>query len=374
MALAVLAVVASAVVAVRRPWAIAVLIEGFPGHTWPASGDAVEIGDADESPPIPTDRLRAGADFLIDFESSDGSAIAVARGGEIEFTHFAAGYGPDTAFNSYSMVKSLVGLLTVKAVSDGRIPDLDATVGELWDDAADSPVAGVTIRRLLDMRSQIVFEHEAGDVGGAGTSKEQAITYSPFSDFSRLHIEGPDAVIDHVEVVASEGDRFVYQNLNTAILGRVIEEVGGRPLEVLLDEEIATPAGAGGFRWRRHDDGRVSAYCCLYATVAWWIAVGDHILDNGGDQPLLSDDWHAYFLGLDLGEDVRGDGEYRSQTRYDVFDRDGEDLDGPFLYFSGRGGQVLYLVPDEDLVVVRFGQLNQRLHTTMYQVAGFEPR
>ena len=39
---------------------------------------------------------------------------------------------------------------------------------------------------------------------------------------------------------------------------------------------------------------------------------------------------------------------------------------------SGLDGQITWLVPDEDLVIVRFGHLNQLLHTTAYQVTRFE--
>ena len=41
--------------------------------------------------------------------------------------------------------------------------------------------------------------------------------------------------------------------------------------------------------------------------------------------------------------------------RYDVLDRAGEKLAGPFAYLLGQGGQVVYLKPQDDLVVVRFG-------------------
>ena len=48
-------------------------------------------------------------------------------------------------------------------------------------------------------------------------------------------------------------------------------------------------------------------------------------------------------------------GAYRTLMRYDVLDRAGEQLAGPFAYFLGQGGQAVYLRPQDDLVVVRFG-------------------
>lgn len=110
------------------------------------------------------------------------------------FSDVASEHGPDTLFNSYSMAKSLVGVLTLVALSDGTIPGLDTSVGE-----------------LLDMRSGLAFEKDPGQVGGAGADgkSEQALNYGPFSDMARLHVEGLDSVMGDVQLVAAGRGRRV---------------------------------------------------------------------------------------------------------------------------------------------------------------------
>lgn len=81
----------------------------------------------------------------------------------------------------------------------------------------------------------------------------------------------------------------------------------------------------------------------------------------------MSEEWFDYLLGRDLDPGDLVDGVYRSQIRYDILDRDGETLSGPFLYFSGLNGQITYIVPDRDLIVVRFGDGYQLLHSTLYE-------
>ena len=49
-----------------------------------------------------------------------------------------------------------------------------------------------------------------------------------------------------------------------------------------------------------------------------------------------------------------------------ILDRDGEKLQGPFAYMMGRGGQTVYMMPQHDLVVVRFGDGLPLLHSTLY--------
>ncbi|MGI9407442.1 MAG: hypothetical protein ACR2O4_13810, partial [Hyphomicrobiaceae bacterium] len=54
--------------------------------------------------------------------------------------------------------------------------------------------------------------------------------------------------------------------------------------------------------------------------------------------------------------------------RHDILDRPGEPIQGRFAYMMGQGGQVVYLMPSHDLVVVRFGGRHQKLHSTLYEV------
>ena len=49
-----------------------------------------------------------------------------------------------------------------------------------------------------------------------------------------------------------------------------------------------------------------------------------------------------------------------------MLDRAGEPLQGSFAYMMGMGGQLLYLKPQQDLVVFRAGERMQLLHTTLY--------
>jgi len=372
IAVVVVATTGLAVAFVSRPWSAAALAEGYPSRTWPAEGNFVQQGEILDPDPVPRPS-QLGSDFETAFADSGGMAFVVAEAGEVIFAKYGEDYGADTEFNSYSMAKSLVGLLAIKALSDGAIEGLDTTIGELWSDPEGSEITSVTVGELLDMKSGIAFEKSPGDVGQAATEKkEQAATFGPFSQLAKLHVEGVDAVVDEARLIEADRGRFSYQNLNTALLGRVLEEVHGKPLEQLLYDTIAEPSGAGGFRWRQYRSAeQVSAYCCLFATTQWWVAVAAFVMNNGIDQPFLTEEWHAYVMGRDLTTDEIHDGAYRTQLHYNVLDRDGESLQGPFVYFSGLGGQTTYLVPDADLVVVRFGERYQLLHSTLYQ-AGYQ--
>lgn len=376
---------------IQRPWAISVIQEVKPTNVWPASGNFAKQGNLDTNSIIKQNFNQSDSTGLLEqFDQGDGSAFVAIKNGEIIFSTFEEEYTPDTKFNSFSMVKALVGVLVLKAVSDEKIESLDTTVAELWPEAKNSKIADVPIRNLMDMTSGIAFEKNPGEAVeefNAINSPAQMtwplnklenanflIKSGPFSNFGNLHTNGVEAVLHEAKLVETDIGKYGYQNFNTALLGRILEEAYQKPLDQILFEEIVEPAGADGFYWRQYtSEERISPYCCLYATVEWWAKVANYLMDNGKPtNKMLNEELFSYFMGDDLTEQTLKDGEYRSQIRYDTFDREGEQLKGTFMYFSGLGGQIVYIVPQENLVIVRFGKKYQLLHSTVYETSKFE--
>jgi len=351
------------------PQVLILLREGYPAHILGSSANyaAVKGRAADVERGV----LRPMSPRLSElFGSSDGNAIFVLQGGKLGLEHYAAGYGAATRFNSYSMAKSLVGALALKAVAEGRIADLDQTIGELLPSSAGSGAAKVTVRQALDMTSGINFEPTpAKQMSGVGEKPFEAVPYNPFGPLARLHALGLEAVLPGLAVSAADVATFRYQNVNTALLGAVLEEVYDLPLPELLSEKLWQPSGASDASWRQYPvSGKTTPYCCLFATAGDWALVGRYLMLNGGGAGrFLPDELWRYWIGADIPDDARGSGVYRTQMRYDILDRAGEPLAGPFAYFLGQGGQVVYLKPSDDLVVVRFGGGIQLLHSTLYE-------
>ncbi len=194
--------------------------------------------------------------------------------------------------------------------------------------------------------------------------------FSPFSALGGLHVYGLEPTYEALWIEPSKQGVFHYQSANTALLGRVVEVAYGQPLHDLLSEVIWKPAGAATASWRTYSLGEgVSPYCCLYATARDWQKVGRFILDNGTEAaPLLPDELWQGFVNPDLAPEIRSAGAYGAHLRHDVLDRAGAAAAGPFAYFFGHGGQLLYLLPDQDAVVVRFGGQMQLLHSTLYEL------
>jgi CubicO group peptidase (beta-lactamase class C family) len=356
------------------PYLPRLLLEGYPAPLWPAPGafatidgaaapNAIPLGTSRASRPLPSDLAQLLAE-------SGAKAFLVERRGVLELEYYAPGFDAESKFNSFSMAKSLVGALIFRAVADGRLTSLDAPVGDILPTLGDAAFRRVSIRDLLLMRGGVLFARD--DPLKDGEVKDfRAALANPLGPMARLHAAGLGGVGDRLTADPALAGRFLYQNINTAILGAALEALYARSLADLLSEKLWRPAGAGGAHWRRYSEAEpVTPYCCIFALPADWLRIGRYLMRNGTPEaPFLPQPLWREWVGADLAPDIRARGVYGHHLRHDVLDRPGERLAGPFDYMLGQGGQVLYLLPGEDMVVLRVGERMQRLHSTLYAAA-----
>ncbi len=346
--------------------------EGFPAPVWPAAGSFADVAgtaDLDESPAGRSDISSFDQQLQQLLAERDAKAFLAAENGRITIEHYAEGGDAQTLFNSYSLIKSLVGALIIKAVSEGRIANLDEPVGTYLQQLGDAQLRAVPVGAFLNMRSGVLLETgTAKTLSGAPVKDLESSFANPFGPLVRLHMQGLDGVSDDLTSDPEERDRFNYQNINTALLGALLEQVYGQPLQDILSDKLWRPAGAAPAHWRTYDEGGpTSPYCCLYARARDWIKVALFLSNNGAaDNAFLPQPLWREFMGMQYTDTQLRTGQYGQHVRHDILDRNGQALQGRFTYFLGRGGQIVYLMPERGLVVVRFGEGLQLLHSTLY--------
>ncbi|MDA4844246.1 serine hydrolase domain-containing protein [Hoeflea poritis] len=366
-----LAVVAIALlVYMMAPYLPRLIYEGYPAQHWPASGSYATVRGTAEPKPhwiAASKALNARAQDL--FEQNGGTALLVWQGGLLQAEHYAPGFDTKTQFNSFSMVKSLVGALVLRAHAEGRIAELSDPIGNYLPNIGNARFRSVPVEQFLTMRSGVVFDRNGSKALSSNEPKHvDSRSLNPFGPNARLHMQGLDALATSLRTDASRAGQYDYQNVNTAVLGRLLSAIYDRPLEDILADQIWRPSGAANAHWRLAGEGKpVSAYCCLFATARDWIRVAIFLSHNGKpNEPFLPPDlWQQYF-GHAVTQAQRRLGHYGTQIFHNVLDRQGEPLQGPFTYMLGRGGQTTYMMPQHDLVVVRFGERIPLLHSTLY--------
>lgn len=368
LGLSVLLLISSGVALVFAPYLPALILEGPPTLIWSGRGIYADVAGAQPVLDFRSGPSKHGMapELAKLFEDSGGTALLVVHRGRLELEHYAPGDSSATQYNSFSMAKSLIGALIFRALAEGKLRSLDQTLGEFLPEA--SGLKTLSLRRVVRMRAGIHFDTVTSSFGSAGSVKDADTFPNPFGPLARLHFEGLGSVLTGLTMEDNPSEELTYQNVSTALLGAILEKVYDTPLETLLSEKIWAPAGAATAAWRKPRKGNsVSAYCCLYASARDWIRVGMFLEANGTPaSPFLPQPLWREFLGLDVGYAERAVDHYGNHTFQNVLDRPGQSLQGPFTYFMGQDGQILYLMPDEDLVVYRAGERYQLLHSTLY--------
>ncbi|GFE63144.1 hypothetical protein KIN_02180 [Litoreibacter roseus] len=95
------------------------LREGFPSEVWNDGGRYDHVDGVNSVGTTGVPAIPAAAQTL--FDAAGGRAILVDKGGSLIFESYGYDFGTEKRLNSFSLVKSLVGALVIRALADNRI-------------------------------------------------------------------------------------------------------------------------------------------------------------------------------------------------------------------------------------------------------------
>lgn len=164
------------------------------------------------------------------------------------------------------------------------------------------------------------------------------------------------------------GQEFDYNNFNPQTLSIVLERATGQRYAQILSEKLWSKIGTGdAYVWLDHEGGLPRTYCCLQATAEDWVRIGLLHLNKGavdGEQVLPVSWMEDVITGSDVGPNYGYQtwlgSPYKAQRDYgpyvDAYVRHDEPYDADdVIFFDGAGGQRVYIIPSQDMVIVRTG-------------------
>lgn len=269
-------------------------------------------------------------------------ALVAVRAGGVVVERYGDGVGPDTPLRSWSMAKSVLHAAVGLLVADGQL-DLDAPVGlTAW---ADDERAGITLRNLLEMRSGLAWREEPDDAGLPEVIDMLfGVDRGPQPDTAAWAADRP--------LADQPGTQTHYSSANSIIVAGLVRNLVGGPeaLRTWLDSRLFGPAQMTSPRLRFDASGTwlASSYCSC--TAVDFARFGGVYLSDGraGGSPVLDPAWVATATRA-TGTDHLGRTHTMHWWRFDD-----QRVDAYFA--SGYLGQVIVVVPDAELVVVRTGE------------------
>lgn len=290
-------------------------------------------------------------------ERVDSFALLVHQGSGIQLEAYWQGFGPDDVTETYSMAKSVLGLMIGFAIANGSIRSLDDPVTRYIPEWVGSDREAMTVRDVLQMASGL--EHYRFNF-----SQWQ----NPYNKALRLFI-GPDmeAALLRFGLQAPPG-KFFYNSANSQLLMLILQRSTGRSYADFVAEKLWQPLGAKPARlWMDRQGGMPKAYSFFQARPRDWLRLGLAIKAGGvvDGKQVIPAEWleqmtspspgnPKYGLHLWIGSPHVTERFYNTNTPVGVKQVEPFRVDD-VVFFDGGGGQRVYIIPSADLVIVRTG-------------------
>ena len=170
----------------------------------------------------------------VDSRRAGGMGIAVIEDGVVRFMHTSgisnreseAKFDVDTAVPIGELTRLAMVAISLRLVESGKL-DLDAKVAQLLPELRWRG----SVRKVGEMRVRHLLTHHSGLVPNRLHGMFRKAGEPPSAD----------PLADPLQLVADPGTMMSVSNLGYAVLGRVLEQVSGKKLPVLLEEHLRQP-------------------------------------------------------------------------------------------------------------------------------------
>ena len=278
------------------------------------------------------------------FSKFNSTAFIVIHNDSLLFEKYWQGYSDSSHTNSFSVAKSVVGLLIGCAIDDSLIKSIDQPVYEFLPEFGKIPAdRKLSIRNLLTMSSGL-------DWGESYSSPFSQTTNAYYGDDIRKLVLG-------LHVTKTPGQVFKYLSCNTQILALIIEKVTHKHLSEYASQKLWQPMNAEFPAYWSLDkkDGEEKAYCCFNSAARDFARIGKLLLNlgNWNGKQLVSKKYMEEFLSPasylldDKGKSVDFYGFQSWIINYKGL---------KINYARGILGQYIMVIPEKKLVIVRLGK------------------
>ncbi len=287
--------------------------------------------------------IKLDDNTLQEFAELQTIAFLIIKDKKIIFEQYWDGYGTESLTNSFSMAKSIIGMLIGAAIDDGYIESIEQPVSDFIPEYKNDANKNLTIKDVLAMSSGLNWDESYGSLFSTTTESYYG------KDLKKL--------IYSLKVVEQPGVKFKYLSGNSELLAMVIENATGKKVSDYTSEKFWKPMGAvNNALWCLDDkNGIEKAYCCFNSNARDFARWGQLVLNKGvwNNDTLISPEYvkqattPASYLTDETGNGINYYGYQWWVQHFDGFE---------VPYMRGILGQYVFVMPNHNAVVVRLGR------------------
>ena len=246
-------------------WKRSVAVQPLPGAmSWPTASGCPRVAGA-----IGPDVTVEDMSHLL--TESGGLALVVIHHGVIQCEWYGNGGSAGQPAAAFSISKTVLSLVLARAVDDGSISSLDASITDYVPELAerDHRFANITLADLLDMRSGIAFSER---VDFPWVDQDAPSVYYA-SDLARTVVERP--------TIETSPGPFVYNDYAPNLIGLALQRASGRSLAAATQELWTSIGAEHPALWSVDDRGFAYHESGFVATARDLARIGQLVLDGG---------------------------------------------------------------------------------------------
>jgi CubicO group peptidase (beta-lactamase class C family) len=288
------------------------------------------------------------ADF---FQRTLSSGLLILKNDQIVYERYMPGASKGTTFYSFSVEKGFKSILVGMAVDDRYIKSVNDRLTDYVPFLRGSAYDGVTIKNALQMLAGIDFDEDG------------KVHYETMAEQRYRFVDAAPAL----KRTSLIGKKFTYSTMNSMLLGLVVENATCKRQATYMEERFWKPAGMESHAsWFLDGPPEIGREVSLGATLRDYGRFG-LVLCHGGmvhGKRLVSSEWIKAATTPDSPAiDFGNLGEI-----------DRKDAFGYFFWLLGNGrfatlgvyGQLIIVVPDQNLVMVKLSYWPQEFSQEMW--------
>ena len=270
--------------------------------------------------------------FNLSFQDKSTQSVVLLKNGQLVGERYADGFNKDSYGTSWSMAKSFYAALILISIDREEIISLDEKASNYLP-FFDDKRSVITIRQLLNMSSGLEYpDHQ----------HETMFFRKDHLKYSR-----------NIKLEKEPDTLFEYNNVNSMLLGEILEVATGKKADILLEERILNKIGIENKTLWLDEAQNVLTYCCVDMSARDYAKFGQ-LFSNGGSwdgEQIISkeliDETFQYVWDTPnwWTDEKRGYSLHWWVSRYNEKSK--------IFNASGRFGQYIFVDPKNDIVFVR---------------------
>jgi len=282
-------------------------------------------------------------DFILEQEENNFHSLLVIRNGYIVLDASFYPYAPESLHDVASVTKSVTSTLVGIAIGKGYIQNIHQPVLSFFPDHQIANLStekeAITLEDLLTMRSGLECISEQ--------SEETTIEMITSPDWVQFTLDLP--------MVTEPGTTWEYCSPGSHLLAAIVQQATGTNTMEFAQKYLFKPLGISNVIWPEDPQGIVRGQGDLRLTPHDIAKIGYLYLNNGmwENEQILPSSWVAEATSIKPNLDFYG-------YQWWLFPEES------YYKASGRGGQAIYVIPDENLIVVVTGN-GQRFSDTLLE-------